>query len=269
MLTEERELFSLKEKDVYFFDLDGTIYLGNKLFDGILKLIDILKNNEEKRFFFLSNNSSKSTSDYLKKLTTLGLDITLDNIILSQHPTIDYLKKEGYKDVFLLGNKSLKEEFLGEGFNLTEENPEILVLAFDQELTYEKLVKAGYLLQDGIPYIATHLDNRCPTEKGYIPDAGGIAALLQRTADRMPRVFGKPNKDMLLFKLNNLNIAPEKAVMFGDRLYTDIKMGLNAGVTTCSVLSGETSLSMIQESETKPDYIINGVWELIPIFEDL
>lgn len=268
MLANEAELSELKEKEVFFFDLDGTIYLGNKLFDGVLELINLLRKDKSKRFFFLSNNSSKSTSDYLKKLTKLGLDITFDNIILSQHPTLDYLKKEGYRDVFLLGNHSLKEEFKEEGFNLTEEDPEILVLAFDQELTYEKLVKAGYLLQEGIPYIATHLDNRCPTERGYIPDAGGIAALLEKTADRMPRVFGKPNKDMLLFKLKNLNINPEKAVMFGDRLYTDMKMGFQAGVTTCCVLSGETSLSLIKESE-KPDYIINGVWELLPIFRDL
>jgi HAD superfamily hydrolase (TIGR01450 family) len=163
-----------------------------------------------------------------------------------------------------MGTESLKEEFREQGFILSENDPEILVLAFDQELTYNRLVKAAILIQNDIPYIATHLDNRCPTKNGYIPDAGGIAALLKKASERMPRVFGKPNKEMILFKLDSLKINPKDTVMFGDRLYTDIKMGINAGVTTCCVLSGETTLTMINKSEEfKPDFIIEGIWELL------
>lgn len=267
MLNKDRYLSELTEKLVYFFDLDGTIYLGNKLFEGVLDLIEILR-IKKKKFYFLSNNSSKSTTDYLKKLNNFNLDVSRENIILSQHPTIDYLKKNNYKKIFLMGTQSLKEEFRQEGFDLTEEDPEILVLAFDQELTYDRLVKASYLLQkEDFPYIATHLDNRCPTEVGYIPDAGGIAALLYKATERSPRVFGKPNKEMLLFKLEQLGISPKNAVMFGDRLYTDIIMGIKAGVTTCCVLSGEMTMDMINKSDLKPDYIINGIWELLNEFK--
>jgi len=266
MDNNNSNIFELTTKQVYFFDLDGTIYLGNKLFKGVLELIELLR-IREKKFYFLSNNSSKSTEDYLKKLNKFNLNITRDNIILSQHPTIDYLKKNNFKNIFLLGTQSLKKEFMKEGFNLTEDDPEILVLAFDQELTYERLVKAANILQkDDFPYIATHLDNRCPTENGYIPDAGGIAALLYKATERMPKVFGKPNKEMLLFKLDQLGISPKNAVMFGDRLYTDIKMGKEAGVTTCCVLSGEITMDMIKSSEYKPDFIINGIWELLDEF---
>jgi len=251
---------------VFFFDLDGTIYLGNKLFKGVLELIEVLR-TKKKKFFFLSNNSSKSTEDYIKKLNNFNLNITQNNLILSQHPTIEYLKKNDFKKVFLLGTQSLKNEFKKEGFELTEDNPEILVLAFDQELTYERLTKAAYILQkEEFPYIATHLDNRCPTENGYIPDAGGIAALLYKATERMPKVFGKPNKEMLLFKLDQLSISPKNAVMFGDRLYTDIKMGKEAGVTTCCVLSGEITMEMIKNSIFKPDFIINGIWVLLDEF---
>ena len=257
---------NLSEKEVFFFDLDGTLYLGNKLFEGVPAIIEWLK-QENKKFFFLSNNSSRSTYDYLKKLNTMNLDISIENIILSQHPTIDFLKKNDYKKVFLMGNQSLKEEFQNEGFELTEEDPEILVLAFDQELTYDRLVKASYLIQGNIPYIATHLDNRCPTEKGYIPDAGGIASLLYKATDRMPRVFGKPNKEMLLFKLKQLDISSKLAILFGDRLYTDIIMGKEAKITTCCVLSGETTMDMIKKSEYKPDFIITGIWELLDLIK--
>ena len=264
MSKHDRNITEIKEKKAFFFDLDGTIYLGNKIFDGVHDLIKLLK-EKNKLFYFLSNNSSKSTSDYLLKLKKLNLDANRENIILSQHPTIDYLKKEGYKKIFLMGTKSLRDEFKQEGFELTESNPEILVLGFDQELTYDRLVKASALLQNGIPYIATHLDDRCPTEDGYIPDAGGMAALLYKTAERMPRVFGKPNKEMILFKLQQTGISPEDAVMFGDRLYTDVKMGINAGITTCLVLSGESTLEMAEKSENKPDFILEGVWKLLEI----
>jgi HAD superfamily hydrolase (TIGR01450 family) len=257
----------LAKKKVLFFDLDGTVYLGNQLFKGVRELLEVL--SEEKiPFFFLSNNSSKSTADYIKKLSDLKLKVTSNNLILSQHPTIAYLKSKHYQKIFLLGTGSLKKEFEEEGFNLTENNPEIVVLAFDQDLTYKRLVNASYMLQEGIPYIATHLDDKCPTEKGYIPDAGGIAAILFKTTDKMPRVFGKPNKEMLLFKLRELNLEPKDAIIFGDRLYTDIKMGREAGVTTCCVLSGETTLEMIDKSKSfKPDYVIDGIWDILELFK--
>ncbi len=267
MSPVKKLLTELEKKKVFFFDLDGTIYLGNQLFRGAVELVELL-NKVEIPFFFLSNNSSKSTSDYIKKLNDLKLNVTLKNLILSQHPTIDYLRSENYQKIFLMGTESLQREFQQEGFILTDNDPQIVVLAFDQELTYERLVKTSYMLQQGLPYIATHLDDRCPTEKGYIPDAGGIAALLFKVAEKMPRVFGKPNKEMLLFKLRELELNPEDAIIFGDRLYTDIKMGIEAGVTTCCVLSGETTLEMIERSETnKPDYVIDGIWDILELLK--
>ena len=266
MSFHDSNIYELTKKQVYFFDLDGTVYLGNKLFKGVIELINALK-EKKKHFYFLSNNSSISTNDYLEKLNRFKLNITHENLILSQHPTFDYLKKNKFKRIFLMGTKSLKEEFKKEGFELTEDNPEIIVLAFDKELTYERLSKAThFLLKKEFPYIATHLDNRCPTEDGYIPDAGGIAALLYKATEKMPKVLGKPNKEMLLFKLDQLRFSPKDAVMFGDRLYTDMEMGKNAGVTTCCVLSGETTLDMINNSDYKPDYIMNGIWELLDEF---
>ncbi|MFW9999492.1 MAG: HAD-IIA family hydrolase [Candidatus Hodarchaeota archaeon] len=269
MDINKANLFELTTKQVFFFDLDGTIYLGKNLFKGVPKLIEVLR-KKKRKFYFLSNNSSKSTEDYLETLNKYNLNITRNNLILSQHPTIEFLKKNNFKNIFLLGTHSLKDEFEKEGFKLTEDNPEILVLAFDQELTYERLVKAAYFLQkDDFPYIATHLDDRCPTENGYIPDAGGIAALLYKATERMPKVFGKPNKEMLLFKLNELGVLPKNAVIFGDRLYTDIQMGIEAGVTTCCVLSGEITMNMIKNSDLKPDFIISGIWELLDEFNKI
>ncbi|MFX0071857.1 MAG: HAD-IIA family hydrolase [Candidatus Hermodarchaeota archaeon] len=186
----------LKNKKVFFLDLDGTIYLDGVLFDNIKELIKTLQ-KKKKKFFFLTNNSSISTNDYYKKLRKVGLDIKKENIIISTHPTIQYLKENKFKKVFLIGTKSLRSEFKENGFELNDKNPQIVVLAFDKELTYEKLVKAAYFLQENLPYIATHPDKVCPTKKGYIPDTGSMIALLYESTGKMPEIFGKPNKEML------------------------------------------------------------------------
>jgi len=256
----------LKKKKVFFFDMDGTIYLENILFDNIHELFVLLK-NLKKKFYFLSNNSSISTNDYYKKLKDLGLDINRENIIISTHPTIHYLKDKGFKRLFLLGTESLKSEFIENGFEITDREPQIVVLAFDKELTYEKLEKAAYFLQDGLPYIATHPDKVCPTQRGYIPDVGSMIALLYESTGKKPIIFGKPNKEMLLFKLKELNLDPKDTVLIGDRLYTDIRMGNEANVTTICVLTGETSKEMIEKSEYKPDIILSKVTELIKLLK--
>ncbi len=258
-------LEKIKEKKVFFLDLDGTIYLDGILFDNIKELINLLKN--KKQLFFLSNNSSISTTDYYNKLRDVGLEINKENIIISTHPTIQYLRDNNFKRIYLLGTKSLQKEFIEKGFELTDKKPQIVVLAFDKELTYEKLEKAAYFLQDGLPYIATHPDKVCPTKKGYIPDTGSMIALFYESTGKNPIIFGKPNKEMLLYKLRELNLTPKDAVLIGDRLYTDIRMGNEAGVTTICVLTGETSREMIQQSEFKPDIILNKATDLIKYFK--
>jgi len=252
----------LKEKKVFFFDLKGIIYLEGEIFEGIHDLIKSM-NNFGSKFFFLSNNSSFSTEEYLNKLKKLGLKIEKDNIIISTHPTIQYLKENKFKRIYLLGTKSLQSEFIKDGFILTDDDPEILVLGFDKELTYTKLETAAYLLQENIPYIATHPDVKYLTKRGYIPDAGSIIALLYESTGKKPKIFGKPNKEMILFKLRELGINPRNAVIVGDRLDTDIRMGIEAGVTTICVLTGETSREMIEKSEFKPDIILNKTTDLL------
>ena len=256
----------MREKKIFFLDLDGTIYLDGILFNNIQELINLLK-LKKKIIYFLSNNSSISTNDYYKKLINIGLEIDKDNIIISTHPTIQYLKENSLKRIFLLGTKSLQAEFEENGFELTDENPQIVVLAFDKELTYDKLEKAAYFLQDDLPYIATHPDKVCPTKKGYIPDTGAMIALLYESTGKMPKIFGKPNKEMLLFKLRELNLTAKDAVLIGDRLYTDIRMGNEANVTTVCVLTGETSREMIKQSEFKPDIILDKATDLIKYLE--
>jgi len=262
----EKQSVLLRKKKVFFFDLDGTLYLEDTLFNGVRELINLLM-TKKKKIFFLSNNSSISTKEYSEKLKIFGLNAKLENIIISTHPTIQYLKENNLKKIFLLGTKSLETEFTENGFEITDEDPQVVVLGFDKELTYEKLEKASYFLQKNLPYVATHPDKVCPTKTGYIPDAGSMIALLFESTGKKPKIFGKPNKEMLLFKLRELNIPADDAVIIGDRLYTDIKMGNEAGITTICVLSGETSRSMIEKSEFKPNIVINRASDLIALYK--
>lgn len=254
----------INNKKVFFFDLDGTLYLEDLLFDRVQELINLLRTHN-KIIFFLSNNSSISTKDYLKKLKNLGLNAKLEDIIISTHPTIQYLKEKNIKKIFLLGTKSLQTEFTENGFENTDIDPEIVVLGFDKELTYDKLVKASNFLQNDVPYVATHPDKVCPTNTGYIPDVGSMIALLYESTGKKPKIFGKPNKEMLLFKLRELKIPKVAAIIVGDRLYTDIRMGREADITTICVLSGESSRMMIENSEFKPDIILNKATDLIEL----
>ena len=120
-----------------------------------------------------------------------------------------------------------------------------------------------YFLQYNIPYIATHPDAKCPTKKGYIPDTGTISTLLYKSTGRKPKIFSKPNKKMLLFKLEELGLFPEDTIIIGNCLYTDIRGGIEAGITTICVLTGEASREMIEKSKFKPDIILNKLTDLI------
>ena len=250
-----------RTKKVAFLDLDGTIYMGNALIPGAKEFLEYLKESGI-IFYFLSNNSSRSKADYVAKLSNLGITTDEEGIILSTDGVIAFLQQKQIKDVYVVGTKSMKDMFLRAGLETDSQSPSYIVLGFDTELTYEKLKTAALLMQDGVELIATHPDLVCPTPEGFIPDTGAMLALFEKATDQKPyKIFGKPNPEMIAHILKKHYVSPQQVVMIGDRLYTDMRMGVEAGVTTCCVLSGETTLDMIKESEYKPNFVIKGIWE--------
>lgn len=200
----------------------------------------------------------------MDKLRRMGLEIGLDQIITSGQAAIYYLKKafKG-KRVFLLGNEMLKEEFIQEGIILEDERPEVVVTAFDTTLDYNRMCRVCDFVRSGLPYLATHPDYNCPTENGFIPDAGAIHAFIHASAGRYPdRIIGKPNGDIVDYLIERTHVSREKIVMTGDRLYTDIAAGRNNGLKSVLVLSGETGLADAEQSQVKPDLIFDSVKEM-------
>lgn len=250
----------------YLLDMDGTFYLGDELIEGSLEFLDILK-KQDKDYIFLTNNSSKNRLAYKSKLEKLGCLVDEDKVFTSGEATTIYLSglKKGAK-IFLLGTELLEEEFENAGFELVRErdsNPDYVVLGFDTTLTYEKLWIACDYIRDGVEYIATHPDYNCPLKDGkFMPDAGAMIDLIAASTGKRPHVVGKPNKGIIESICAKYTLDKDEIAMVGDRLYTDIKTGMNANITSVLVLSGETNQEDYDASDVIADFIYPSLKEL-------
>jgi 4-nitrophenyl phosphatase len=244
----------------FLLDMDGTFYLGDRLLEGALRFIDLLQ-DQKKKFLFLTNNSSKHRSEYAQKISRLGLPIAEESVLTSGEATALYLSEQhpGAK-LFLVGTPSLEEEFRQYGFQLVQQEPQFLVLGFDTSLTYQKLWALCDFVRAGVPYIATHPDFNCPTEKGFMPDVGAMIAFVEAATGRQPDlVVGKPNRLIVDTAAVKMNLHINQLAMIGDRLYTDIALGQTSGIVTILVLSGETKLEDLKDSPFQPDYTFTNL----------
>lgn len=255
---------NLKKKKLWLFDMDGTIYLDNDLFDGTLDLLHYIKGNGG-RYIFLTNNSSKSVSAYVEKLNKLGIQAEERDFFTSTDATAIYLKSKAYTKIYALGTASFRGQLSEAGFPVTdklEDDIDCLCMGFDTELTFKKLEEACILLNRGVDYIATNPDWVCPTWYGYVPDCGSISQILFNAVKRKPKFIGKPQPEMAEMAIAKSGYSKSEAILLGDRLYTDIACGVNAGISTVFVLSGEGTMEDLEKSESKPTYVMSGVREI-------
>ena len=254
-----------KDKKLFLLDMDGTLYLGNRLFDCTLPFLENIKKNGG-RYLFLTNNSSKSALSYVEKLKKLGIEACEDEFVTSVNATVRYLL-DHHKDekIYAFGTASFRKELQDSGLNIVTQpdtDVSVLVIGFDTELTFEKLEHACILLNRGVTFIATNPDWVCPTEYGSVPDCGSVCEMLYRATEKRPRVIGKPQPDMVYMALDKMHCAPKDALLIGDRLYTDIACGNAAGIDTAFVLSGEGNLSDIEETGVIPTFVLKDVGEI-------
>lgn len=258
----------LKDIELFLFDMDGTLYLGNTLFDFTIELLDKIKKSG-KRYQFMTNNSSKSVNSYIEKLAKMGITATTEDFITSSQATAYYLKNHYPKAaLYVCGTESLKEELHQNGFPITEDidKTDCIVMGFDTELTFKKLEDVcKMLLSREIPYIATNPDYVCPTEFGSVPDCGSVCDMIYNSTKKRPKVIGKPNPDMPMLSMQKWGIAPDRTAVIGDRIYTDVKSGINAGCISVLVMSGETDAEILASSDVKPDIILQSAEEIIEL----
>ena len=262
----------LKSKKLYLFDMDGTLYLGDRLYDFTIELLETLKATGRK-YLFMTNNSSKSVEDYIKKLGKLGIPATREDFITSSQATAYYLKEHhANQKLYVCGTESLKAELRMEGFTVTEDLDEVecIVMGFDTELTFKKLHDVSYLLltRESIPYIATNPDYVCPTEFGSVPDCGSVCDMIYNATKKRPVVIGKPSPLMPILAMGKHGFEKDETAVVGDRIYTDVKSGLNAGITGILVLSGETTREILEASEDKPHLVLESAEEILTALKE-
>ena len=255
-------------KKLIVFDMDGTIYLGKDLIPGSLETFKQL-NKENIDYVFFTNNSSHDLDFYYEKIKNFGIKCDREkNFYSSTEVAISYLKEQGLKRIFVIGNKSLKNK-LEKDFVLIDKYDEKtqidgVLAGFSTELVYQELRDACLYLQTrDIPFIATNGDYRCPIEDGlYIPDCGGMIEWMRLCSGKTARVMGKPDPEVVYTLAKKFNASLDEIVVVGDRIYTDILVGINAKVDNVMVLSGETTMEDLKNYSYRPKYIIDSIKEL-------
>ncbi len=260
MLTKEKAFEGVK---LFVFDLDGTIYLGDRLLEGALDFIRDIEKKEDVDFIFFTNNASRVPSFYVEKLHKMGLDITEDKMVTAGDVCAEFLKQNypGAR-VYLNGTPLLEENWLARGINLVTDAPDVAVQSFDTTLTYKKLDDICRYVRNGVPFIATHMDTNCPTEDGYMPDCGAMCALITESTGVKPRFLGKPWKETVEMLTEITGYAASEMAFVGDRIYTDVAVGVNNGAKGFLVLTGEADMQTVAESDTEPTCIFDSVCEM-------
>ena len=248
---------------LFLLDMDGTIYLGDELFDGVIEFLEYVKRIGG-RYIFLTNNSSKSTDKYIEKLSGMGIASTKEDFLTSTDATIFYLKEKNYSKIYAMGTTSFKAQMREAGLPITdklEEGIDCLCMGNDTELNFQKLEDACILLGRDVDYVATNPDLVCPTWYGYVPDCGSVSEMLYNATKRRPIFIGKPEPTMAQLAMEKTGFKPQETAVIGDRLYTDIACGVRAGIHSIFVLSGEGTMEDVEVSDVKPEYIYENIKE--------
>lgn len=247
-------------------DMDGTIYMGQSLFDFTPPFLARLREMGI-TYSFLTNNPSTSIADYLKKLAGMGIEATEEEMYTTALATIDYIRTHypEARRLYILGTPSMTAEFERAGFSATansaDDKPDVVVVAFDKTLEYDRLCRAAYWVQQGLPYVATNPDRVCPTDQPTVlVDCGSICKCIEHATGRKPDiVLGKPDPNMLTGVQSRYGVRADEVAMVGDRIYTDIEMAFNAGAMGVLVLSGETTLEVADKAPRQPDLIAENI----------
>ncbi len=252
--------------NAFLFDLDGTIYLGDTPLPGAVETITALR-NAGRRTIFLSNNPTKTRAQYVTKLTNMGIPIAIDDLVNSSFVMVQWLLNEMPEArVFVVGEEPLKQDLLAAGFQLSEiaDEIDVVVASFDRTFAYQKLQIAFDAIRAGARLVATNPDRYCPVPGGGQPDCAAMTAAIEAcTGVTCEAITGKPSPIMIQVIINMLQLPPEQCMMVGDRLETDIQMGITAGMATCLVLTGDATHEKLSASSFQPTLVLERIDELL------
>jgi len=256
-------LSSLARIKAVLLDLDGTLYLGDRLFPWTPEFLAVLRDRGLRRIF-MTNNSSRNAVTYAEKLQRLGVEARPEEIITSGQSAVLYLREHPELNrIFVLGTEALADEVRQAGREVVAERADAVLVGYATNLTFAALSGAAIELEHGARFLATHPDRVCPDPRGFLPDCGAMCACLTTATGRTPEeVFGKPSPWMLRLALERAGVERHEMALVGDRLYTDIRMAVESGMPAVLVLSGETKRSDLAGSAVQPDFVFEDVGAL-------
>ena len=262
--------------DGFVFDLDGTLYLGDEALPGAVECLATLRQHG-KRTLFISNKPLEPRAAYAAKLTRLGVPTQAEDILTSAYVLGRHLAQAAPQlCLYVVGEAHLITELRSHGLTVVDElldqdpkqviDPtgiDAVVVAFDRTLDYRKLNTAYQALRQGARFFATNADKACPMPGGAIPDAGAtIRGLEYVTGRQVELVAGKPSSLMMKTALAQLNLPPERCLVVGDRLETDVRMGREAGMITALVLTGISTREEVERAAERPDLVLENLIQL-------
>lgn len=262
---------ALADKRLFLLDMDGTLYLDDRLFDKVPEFLSHVRRIGG-RYLFLTNNSSRGVEGYMEKLSRMGIPTAPEDYLTSVDAAIDHLRRfHAGEKCYVFGTRAFYGQLQTAGIPVTdrpEDDVDILLCGFDRELTFRKLEDACILLNRGVTWLATNPDWVCPTWYGSVPDCGSVCRMLTTATGRDPLFLGKPQPAMAELALRRTGFSPEQAVMIGDRLYTDVACGINAGIDSIFVLSGEGTEADIAQCGIHPTWIFSDIAALYRQLEE-
>ena len=261
---------ALADKRLFLLDMDGTLYLDDRLFDKVPEFLSHVRRIGG-RYLFLTNNSSRGVEGYMEKLSRMGIPTAPEDYLTSVDAAIDHLRRfHAGKKCYVFGTRAFYGQLQTAGIPVTdrpEDDVDILLCGFDRELTFRKLEDACILLNRGVTWLATNPDWVCPTACGFVPDCGSVCEMLWRATSRRPIVIGKPEPLMPQLAMLEASVSAQETLLVGDRIYTDIASGANAGIDTLLVLSGETKEEDLPTADPQPTFVLPDVAALLNILE--
>ena len=270
---KEEDIRRLQKIRCFVLDMDGTIYLSNRLFPFTIPFLKKL-GETGRSYCFFTNNSTKHQQDYLDKLSGMGIPVTERQVFLSTQVILEEMQRLHRKDsFFIVGTPNLVEAFRRAGlrvFNPESEEPgtmpDVVILGFDTTLTYERISLACKYLRHGSAYYGVNMDYNCPIDDNgvldYIPDCGSIAKLVERSTGRFPDFYGKPSRHALDYIIRHTGFQEEEIAVVGDRIYTDIAIANGTKALSIMILTGETQLQDLEQYDFRPDIILPSLSEI-------
>ena len=263
-MNRPADLDAIRSKLGFLCDMDGVIYHGDRLLDGVPAFVRWLEQSG-KQYLFLTNGSGRTPLELQQKLARMGLDVGVDKFYTSALATARFLQNQSPGcSAYIIGDPGLFNALHETGIIMNDADPDYVVVGETRSYNYDQIVRAVHHVRNGAKLIGTNSDMTGPVETGIIPACRALIAPIELASERKAYFIGKPNALMMRTGLRMLGVRTTEAAMIGDRMDTDIVAGIETGIDTILVLSGVTDVKRMRTFPYRPQYILNGVGDIAP-----